>query len=324
MRRLFIFVCLIVLCPTLSWACDICVLHQHPSENNYFEKGVYAGLFEQFTHFGKIKSSTTTLHNENDEFLDSSITQLYGGYYVNKQLGFQLTLPVIYRSFQRMEEGSSKKESTGGLGDISMSVQFRPFYTQKNDYSFHVTFLGGLKLPTGSTKYLKEEAHEEDHHAGDEGDEHGHEESNLHGHDLSLGSGSIDGMIGTGIFARWKKAFIASNIQYAIKTEGTINYRYANELTWNVKPGYNIFRKQESVVSLALNTAGDYKKNDTMNGESEAGTGIIALFMGPDIGFKWRKKITASLGAELPLFQDASGTQLVSDYKIKSTFSFNF
>lgn len=314
MRRLFIFVCLILLCPALTWACDICALHHNSNETGYFSKGIYAGFFEQFTHFDKIKSSTTTLDNDHGEFLDSSISQFYGGYHPNKWLGLQTTLPIIYRSFKRMEAGEVEKDKTGGLGDITLSFQVRPIHLKKNDWSFYASFLGGIKLPTGSTTYLKEEAHEEED--GPEG--------HVHGHDLTLGSGSIDGLVGIELFNRWKKFFIDSEIQYSLRTEGTINYRYANDLTWNIKPGYDIFKKHDYVFNMGFNTYGEHKKDDVVNGEREEGTGITSIFVGPDFGFKWQKRITASLGAKLPIFQQVSGIQLVPSYKITTTFNFNF
>ena len=44
--------------------------------------------------------------------------------------------------------------------------------------------------------------------------------SGIHGHDLTLGSGSFDGIIGTGIFARWRQGFLTANVQYAIRSKG--------------------------------------------------------------------------------------------------------
>ena len=66
-------------------------------------------------------------------------------------------------------------------------------------------------------------------------------ESGVHGHDLALGSGSFDGIVGTGIYTRWTRAFFNASMQYAIRTKGDFDYQYANDLTWFGGPGRTCF-----------------------------------------------------------------------------------
>ena len=62
-----------------------------------------------------------------------------------------------------------------------------------------------MKLPGGSTDRLREEFSETEIE--------GSPASGIHGHDLTLGTGSVDGIIGTGIYARWKRFFLMANTQ---------------------------------------------------------------------------------------------------------------
>src|ERR1043166_9172436 len=85
-------------------------------------------------------------------------------------------------------------------------------------YTFNWTVLGGFKVPTGDSSKLN--TPDSDLPDG------------IGGHDLALGSGSYDGIVGTGIYGRWKRGFVTASVQYAIRSEGDFQHRYANDLTW--------------------------------------------------------------------------------------------
>jgi hypothetical protein len=116
-----------------------------------------------------------------------------------------------------------------GLGDLSLLGNVLPVSYDKMNATFRWTVSGGVKFPTGNTDRLQEEFNEVEEPVGPA--------SGIHGHDLALGSGSYDGLVGTALFGRWKKLFLAANLQYAIRSEGDFDYRYANDLTWAGGPG---------------------------------------------------------------------------------------
>src|SRR5438477_12148941 len=100
-------ICICVLSGAISSrACDLCgcftpqvtepqVQTTHP--------GFYAGVSEQFTHFGTLQFEGNEVSNPTGQYLDSSITQLFAGYEINEQFALQLNLPVIDREFKRPE-----------------------------------------------------------------------------------------------------------------------------------------------------------------------------------------------------------------------------
>ena len=58
--------------------------------------------------------------NPTDQHLDSSITQLVGGYSFNSRFAVQVNVPLIYRSFVRPEGFAIDRGTESGLGDISL------------------------------------------------------------------------------------------------------------------------------------------------------------------------------------------------------------
>src|SRR5437016_12252727 len=84
-------------------ACDLCgcvtpqleIVH----EKSY---GFYAGVAEQFTHFGTERFDGVKQPNPAGEYIDSSITQIVvGASFLENRIALQVSLPIIYRSFQR-------------------------------------------------------------------------------------------------------------------------------------------------------------------------------------------------------------------------------
>jgi len=55
---------------------------------------------------------------------------------------------------------------------------------------------------------------------------------------LTLGTGSYDGIVGKGIYTRWKRAFLTANTHTPSASTGIFDYRFANDLTWFGGPGY--------------------------------------------------------------------------------------
>src|SRR5262245_44402782 len=185
-----------------AFGCDVCAVYAARQARGEIGSGFFTGVAEQFTHFGTLQEDGHEVSNPADQFLDSSITQLLLGYNFMDRFGIQFNAPLIYRSFRRLEDGSIDKGTESGLGDVSLLANWIPYHREKMHYPFAWHILGGIKFPTGDTDRLGEELEEEPemHHDGED-----HDASGIHGHDLTLGSGSFDGIVGTSLFYRWKR-----------------------------------------------------------------------------------------------------------------------
>ncbi len=254
-------ICAFVLC---LWAvdapaCDLCGCYTPQLETMHarevgamagedFLRGWYAGIAEQFTHFGTLQFNGREVANPAAQFLDSSVTQLVAGYSVTPHFAIQLNVPFIYREFRRPEAFRTNDGDIGGLGDASLLAKIVLWHHEwtplrefdvngKNpvaidhDPDFTASLIGllGVKFPTGATTRLKEEFHETQ--------TPGAPESGIHGHDLTLGSGSYDAVFGGQTSLRYKSCFAEADAQFTWRSEGAHDYRFANDVSWSGGPG---------------------------------------------------------------------------------------
>jgi len=272
----------------------------------------FTGLAEQFTYYSTVRDGGQHVGNGADEWEASSITQILLGYQVNDRLTLQLNVPIIYRSFERQLLAVRQKSSVDGLGDISAHINYIAYRLEKADWSLNWSVSGGVKFPTGSTGFLNETANP------------AVPDSLVGGHDLTLGTGSVDGSIGTGFNLRWNKLYFTGDVDYAIRTKGADGYQYADELSWSAGPGIRAWQGGNSGLSVQLLTTGEYKGKDRLNGALEDDTGITQINVGPKIVYAHGGGLVASVGVELPVIQHNTDVQLVSDYRIKASVVLRF
>lgn len=304
-NKLFGLVVLVSAGVPVAWACDCCSVFSPCNLESENEKGVFAGIAEQYTHFGTLQDDSRKISGDG-EYIDSLISQLYAGYNFNSRCGAQLNVPIIYRAYgsHQMSAGAS------GIGDISLLGNFRVFQHAEKDWSFNWTVQGGIKLPTGDSSLLN--TPEDDLPEG------------IGGHDLALGSGSVDGIVGTGFSARWRRVFLNAQMQYAIRTEGDYTHRYANDWTWSGGPGAYVWIGEKSTLALQIVTSGESKGFDKFRGEVDADSAATFVYLGPQLNCTWGSQLSAQLDADLPVSMENTGAQVVPDYRIRAALTWKF
>ena len=309
------------------------------------ETGFRFGVGQQYTDFGTLKLNGETVSNPAGEFLHSSITQLFAGYNFHPRAGLQVNLPIIVRSFQRVQTGGVQDGTVDGIGDMSLIGNFRALSYVDTVRVAHLVLIGGLKFPTGDPALLSEELdpptciHFPDpatcgsrfvrlpggvqpHHTSEA-------PSGVHGHDLALGSGSVDGIVGAQAFGSWQRAFATAGVQYIARTVGAFGYQYANDLLFETGPGaYLLLGDNWLGQAYALGAqavfSGETKGNDTLDGVKEGDTAITALYLGPAFDFTWGTHLAAEIGADLPVLQHNTGLQAVPDYRLRGGITWRF
>jgi hypothetical protein len=298
-------------------ACDLCAVYRS-LEAKETKPGFNVGVFEQFTHFGTMQQDGHRVDNPAGQSLDSSITQFIVGYQFTDRLGLQVNLPYISRSFRRpTDTGIIERGTESGLGDLSLLAHYRAYQHNTEEAIFVWDLVGGIKFPTGSSNRIKEELSETDPAPGVPA-------SGIHGHDLALGSGSYDGIVGTGMFASWRRIFVSGAVQYNIRSRGDVDYRYANDLSWHLKPGGYLWLADKGTLGLQLAASGEVKGKDDLAGVTAEDTGMTSVFLGPELSFTWKERISAELGAEFPVVNDNTALQLVPDYRVKAALTWRF
>src|SRR5439155_9763929 len=201
-------------------------------------------------------------------------------YNFNDRFGLQFNVPVVYRSFKRPDSmGGIERDTESGLADGSLLANVVPYRYLSENFTFSWTLLGGVKFPTGSSDRIKEELNEVEQPIGPP--------SGIHGHDLTLGTGSYDGILGSGVYARWLRVFVAATVQYAIRSEVDFKYQFADDLAWTFAPGCYLALGHRYTLAVQAVVFGEYKDTDTFRVESAAYTVITAVYLGRQLSFIW-------------------------------------
>src|SRR5213595_1659486 len=322
--------------PLATRACDLCGCYTPQVESMPKEKvsmsGFYTAIAEQFTHFGSLQFDDREVANPTGQRLDSSVTQFVIGYEINDRLAVQFNAPFIYRDFRRPEGFAIDEGNVSVIGDVSLlakavlwrfaSTARREFDVQgknpvaiehESDCTCSIVALAGLKFPTGDSSRLEEEFHEVE--------VPGAPESGIHGHDLTLGTGSYDGIFGEQMAIRYKNMFLETNVQFTARTEGSHDYRFADDLMWSGGPGYYLVRNPKTVLGLQFVASGEYKGRDRFRGQPADDTGISSVFLGPRV-LASRGRWSAEAAVELPIFIHTTSLQAVPDYRLRGAIAF--
>jgi hypothetical protein len=343
MKYLLIILITVGANPIATRACDLCgcytpqleAMHEMPPISSpFWISGIYGAVAEQFTDFGTLQMDGAEVKNPTGQYLDSSITQLVAGYGINSRLAVQIGIPIIYRDFKRPEGFAIDHGTVSGLGDMSLLLRTVVFqYASENRKTFDVqgknpiaiesdpdftasfVCLTGIKFPTGDSSRLEEEFHETELPNAPV--------NAIHGHDLTLGTGSYDGIFGEQSSLRYRNLFFETNLQFTLRGDGTHQYHFANDLTWSSGPGYYFVRRADVIIGAQFVVSGEYKDVDRFRGYKAEDTGITSVFVGPRLIASYHR-YSADVSAELPVLINNTALQAVPDYRLRAGISFHF
>lgn len=284
--------------------CDICAIYAASQAQGEIGLGLFGGVATQFSRFNTLRDGGHKIANDG-EYINSTVSQLLVGYNFNSRFSAQLNVPVIYRGYGSDLNG---RHSESGIGDISLLGNFNAYRKLAENYTLTWSVQGGVKFPTGDANHL-----------GDPDFAGG-----IGGHDLALGSGSYDGIVGTSAMARWKRLFMTANLQYAIRSEGSFQHRYANDLTWSGGPGAYLVMNHQCTLAVQAVISGETKGKDKFSGVPDDDSAETLWYAGPQLNFTWKSRLSAQLGADLPVSIYGSGVQLMPDYRVHAALTWRF
>jgi hypothetical protein len=282
--------------------------------------GLRLGVAEQWTRFATLQRGDDEIRDPYDERLESSITQLVAEYRFTERLGVGLYLPVIDRTFRRVTpSGSVEHDDVSGIGDLALLGDVTAFRRETDESTFRLGLVGGLELPTGNSHRLSEEQSENHTHAPGQG----HPVSGIHGHDLALGSGSVDGIVGGDVFWSWRRAFVGASMLYGIRSEGSFDFEYADDLQWSVAPGVVAWRGAEALLAAQAVFSGETKGEDKLDGRNLTDTAATTLYLGPGLEGSW-KGLDAEVAVEIPVLTHRTGVQIAPDVRVRGGLRWRF
>lgn len=314
-----------------SSACELCAIYGASGANGD-TSGFLFTVAEQYI-------SAHTLQGEgkpfnaipflNEAYLDTLFTHLVPGYNFSSRVGLSLNAPILYRDFRRTQlltTGGAVDEtgSITGLGDVALIGRLNLFQKNTMKRSVSVNLLAGVKFPTGDTERLDDEVRDAKADLAQFGPGHPHGAiGGIHQHDLTLGSGSYDGVFGLTSNFRWKQWFFNNQIQYYLRTEGH-SYEFGDQWIVSGGPGIFVPLGEQSTVSLQANAFYESSARDKIIGQVFQQTGMTAWYLGPLINFTFGEHFSANAGVEIPLHIYNHGLQTVPDYRIRGGFTWRF
>lgn len=342
-------------------ACDVCALYTAVQVESPIPHAFRLSVAEQFTSLDKVQQDGHYVENTYNQFLKSSVSQVSGQYDLNQSVSFQAVVPVVSRTWRRIEDGEVQRGSDAGIGDINLLAHYVPLNYSQGDILARLRVFGGVELPTGDAHYLGEESapghHGEDgdtHHdegGGEQEDEHGdthgdgHEDTGhhnvslkhngtvhapqadnaIHGHDITLGSGSWDFPLGAGLFSQWGRYIWATDAQYTIRTEGAFDYKFANDWIWSTAIGRYLYLEDNAQVALRARLSGQYKGYDTgAGGVRYDDTAFNGTFLGPEVTALVTHRWQGVLGYDMPISVHNSDLQITPTYRIRAAITYRF
>jgi len=182
-----------------------------------------------------------------------------------------------------------------------------------------------VKFPTGDTARLDNEVNAAKADLAEFGPGHPHATvDGVHEHDLSLGSGSYDGVFGLTTNLRWRQWFINNQTQYYLRTEAR-GYEFGDLFIVSGGPGAYVPLGEQSTFSVQAN--GFYERNaqDKILGQVSDQTGMTAWYLGPLFSVTWGEHFSANAGFDwrLRVFNQ-NGLQTVPDYRVHGGITWRF
>jgi hypothetical protein len=321
-------------------ACDLCAIYSANSARSDLASGLTFTLNEQFVSYGTLQKAGEPYDLKPKNFLTGqvydlgnnhwydSITHLVPGYNITPDIGVSLNIPFIYRSYRRVAleptgEIIDQTGSTTGLGDVSLIGRWTAYKKVKMSYSILFNVMGGVKFPTGDTAFLDREIAQERQLTSQFGPVHVHSYSGVHLHDLTLGSGSFDGIFGTALNLRWKRWFFNQQFQYYMRT-AYHDYTVGDWIIVSGGPGVYLLSNDDYTLSLQANTYYESMAQDFVLGRVNDQTGYWGWFVGPQVVFTLGDHFSAQAAVELPITIGNHGIQDVQDYRIRAGFKWRF
>jgi len=322
-------------------ACDLCAIYTGTTMQDV-KPGFSLSIAQQYTSFDTLQLDGDEIDNFNNERLQSSITQFVVGYKLNHRVRLGLSIPLISRHYRRTTSTGRESGDETGVGDIALLTQWSLLQKMFNETLLNVDITLGAKLPTGDTDRLREET-PPDPDPGNSAalaargvrarpgkrprpshDGPGGSISGVHGHDLTLGTGSVDMLLGASLFTSWKRLYFSGSAQYVVRGNGAHDYRYANDLQWEAGPGVYALLHHDYTLALQADVTGEAKGKDEQNDIKVDDTAVTALYLGPKIAFTYKNLTNAEIALALPVIQNTTDLQIVPDYRIRAAWTWRF
>jgi hypothetical protein len=245
-------------------------------------------------------TSQASAANNDDKEIRTDFFTTGVQYMFDSSWGAELQVPFAYRYFKTTDDAGNAVSTTwGSLGDIRVKGIYTGFSA---DLSTGLTF--GLKLPTGNDNY----------------------NPSVVDRDSQIGSGSTDILLGGfhrgNLTADGKWDWFAQT-ELDVPTLIQAGYRPGVELDSAAGIDYKGWELGRVRISPLMQAIFSYRSADSGEASDSANSGYERLLLSPGIEFHIHP-VKFYVDAELPVFQNVNGNQLVAPVLIKANLSYMF
>ncbi|MCH7574419.1 MAG: transporter [Candidatus Marinimicrobia bacterium] len=207
-------------------------------------------------------------------------------------------VPYLSKGMELTKNGNRVSRDASGWGDLKLLGKYQFYQRDTRRATLRITFLGGIKLPTGKA---------------DASDEMGPLPR-----PLQLGSGSFD-VLG-GPIVTYVRNRIGLNVEGSYrKNSQAEGYQFGDVWSANLAMGYRIFPKVYKTYpspysSIFVELLSEFSGKDRKEGLEQPNTGKKILVLSPGVQFVFSRTFLLEASLQLPLYQYFNGEQLGLDY----------
>jgi hypothetical protein len=240
------------------------------------------------------KDQAATTVEEDIEFVSGATRDLTLG----------VTQPILERHLRFDDPAGERRTiSADGPGDLTLVGVYRVYRRNVERGSTQLSFLGGLKLPSGATDI---EDSTLPRLTGSPG--------TLLPPDLQLGSGSVDGIAGLAAFHNMDRLSFYGDVQGKLNTRGAQDFRAGNNLFYDLAADYVLFPQRNMFVLLELNGISTSRADQA--GRTARSSGGQLLFLSPGLLYLPIPNLILETSVQLPIYRDLNGRQLAPDWNV--------
>ena len=270
------------------------------SGHTIFESGSRVSLSHLYSSRGSLFIGSEEVPNPAARSMREHRAVLGFNHGLTPELSLSFLLPYVEK--ESSSPDPAENFQTRGLADAALLAKYRFFSEYWSQSAFHVSVIGGLELPTGSTKES----------AG------------------QLGSGSVDAIAGLGLTLSLGRFRFDTHAIYKANNEGSGNLSEGDFLSIGSSFAYRFYHAQYPGPSASAKIGLSWRNEDPdeLSGADLDNTGLRELRLRAGLVYHPYPEIDLVALVEVPIYGNyesaVGGDQLALDVRTFFGFGFRF
>ncbi len=281
------------------------------SGHTIFESGSRISLSHIYSSRGRLFSGSDEIPNSSDSSMEENRAVLGFNYGLLPDLSLSLLLPVLQKeSSSETPLGVRERNRSEGLGDMALLGKYRFFSEYWEQSAFHVSAIGGLELPTGSTEER--------------------DGTEFLPFSMQPGSGSLDPIAGLALTLSTGRFRFDTHAIYKANNEGSREFSEGDFFAISGSFAYRFYHAQYPgpSASAKISLSWRHEDPDELSGIDRDNTGLRELRLRAGLTYHPYPEIDLVALVEVPVYgnykADAGAGQLALDVRTFFGFGIRF